>query len=821
MKYSTLKALFISASIALAFNVHAFTPTAAQLTQFQNLSPSQQQALAKQYGIDLGSFSTQGSAQPQFEQTPNAMRQSTASNKAIEQAAQQSTNSTTLKEDKESRVTQQALKQFGYDLFNNNAGSFMPATDIPTPENYLLGPGDSLIVQLYGKQNASHALTINREGQIQFPDIGPINLAGLNFSEAKQQLNQLVAEKMIGVRSSITMGSMRSIRVFILGEAKQPGSYTINALSTMTNALLMSGGIDQIGSLRNIQLKRQGKVVTTLDLYDLLLKGDTSNDSRLQPGDVIFIPPIGKTAGINGEVRRPGIYELTTETTTQQLVDLAGGLLATAYPQASRIERINTSGNRTLLDINLTASKGQLTRLHDGDVVQVFSVLNTMEEVVLIEGHVKRPGGFAFNPKQHFTDLLPTANDLLPNPDLHVGLILRELQPTRQIETLLFNPGNAFLAPKSKHDPELQSRDKIIIFNFKDDRSELLHGVVQQLNIQANHLQRRQTAAIHGQVRFPGNYPLSKNMSAKDLITLAGGLTDRAFSLSAEITRYSFNPQQEQSIKHINVDLTASKQPLLLAEDSLQIKRTPNWVGTETITIEGEVAFPGKYTIQRGETLSQLLARAGGINEYAFVEAAVFTREELRSNEAKQLAAMRERLESDLANSNIEAKNTDQKIAVDDAEDLLDKLQTSSATGRMVIDLKSIIENPSQNDVVLKDGDTLRIPRYRQAVTIIGEVQYPTSHIFDSKLDLEDYLERSGETTQKADKSRIYIVKADGSVHMPTSSRWFSRSSQQIQPGDTIVVPYDSERMKPLPFWSSVSQIFYQMALGAAAVNSF
>ena len=312
---------------------------------------------------------------------------------------------------------------------------------------------------------------------------------------------------MIGVHASITMGTLRSIRVFVLGEARAPGSYTVSSLSTMTNALLMSGGADRIGSLRNIQLKRKGKIITTLDLYDLLLNGDTSNDARLLPGDVIFIPTIGKMVGIEGEIRRPAIYELNNEKTTKDIIKLAGGFLPTAYPQASLIERISALGNRTLLDVDLTSAAGKATIVLDADMLKIYSVLDTMEDVVMIDGHVKRPGGFAYKKGLRFTDLVRNTGELLANPDLNTALIIRELQPTRKIETFLFNPSLAFTSPKGQHDPVLQARDTVILFNFEDDRPTLLEETVKQLNLQANHSQRRQVTSINGHVRFPGASP--------------------------------------------------------------------------------------------------------------------------------------------------------------------------------------------------------------------------------------------------------------------------------------------------------------------------
>ncbi len=244
------------------------------------------------------------------------------------------------------------LPHFGYDLFSDVPTTFAPADAIPVDVDYVMGPGDTVLVQLFGKEHAEYSLIVTREGSLQFPKLGPVSVAGLTYREMKDVLKAQIEEQMIGEKVVITLGKLRSIRVFILGDVKQPGSYTVSALSTMTNALFVSGGVNRIGSLRNIQLKRHGKVVARLDLYDLLLRGDTRNDVRLQPGDVIFVPPVGATMGIAGEVRRPAIYELRDEWSVSQALALAGGLLPTAYPQASRIERISKRGERTLIDLD-------------------------------------------------------------------------------------------------------------------------------------------------------------------------------------------------------------------------------------------------------------------------------------------------------------------------------------------------------------------------------------------------------------------------------------------------------------------------------------
>ncbi|MEN8803474.1 MAG: SLBB domain-containing protein, partial [Thiogranum sp.] len=347
------------------------------------------------------------------------------------------------------------LERFGYDLFAGVPTTFAPATDIPMDADYIVGPGDTVQIQLFGKESAQYDLVITREGILQFPEIGPVSVAGLTFSEMKQALRARIEEQMIGEKANITMGRLRSIRVFILGDVNQPGSYTVSALSTMTNALFVSGGIKPIGSLRDIQLKRRGKLIAHMDLYDLLLHGDTSGDVRLQPGDVIFVPPVGASVGVAGEVRRPAIYELRKERSVEQMLSLAGGLLPTAYPQASQVERISKLGERTLIDLDIGQKAGLRAGLQAGDTLRVYSILEKMEDIVLLSGHVQRPGGYQWRQGMRITDLIPSIeNDLLPRPDLDYALVRRELKPDHRLKIFSVQPGKALKDPVSKYNVE-------------------------------------------------------------------------------------------------------------------------------------------------------------------------------------------------------------------------------------------------------------------------------------------------------------------------------------------------------------------------------
>jgi polysaccharide export outer membrane protein len=351
-----LKNLFFLAtmSIFLPATVYGVALSPEQQAIFQQLSPAEQQLIIKKMGQAAPTPSTQA-----VTDIETVKSRSTTENTAIQNNAQKATDAVDLKEQSQEKIITHTLTQFGYDLFAGTPSTFAPATDIPVPADYVMGPGDTILVQLYGKNNASYELLVNREGVIQFPEIGPLSVAGLSFEELKNHIYEVATQQIIGVKASVTLGNLRSIRIFVLGEAYRPGSYTVSALSTITNALFASGGVTKVGSLRHVQLKRDGNLVTELDLYDLLLNGDTSKDRRLLPGDVIFIPPIGKTVGISGEVRRPAIYEIKNEHKVKQLVNIAGGYLPTAHPASTRVERITHAGNRTLIDLDLTSEAGK------------------------------------------------------------------------------------------------------------------------------------------------------------------------------------------------------------------------------------------------------------------------------------------------------------------------------------------------------------------------------------------------------------------------------------------------------------------------------
>jgi polysaccharide biosynthesis/export protein len=788
---------------------------------------AQQRQMAKAAGYDVDSLCASipdGMNGAPIETPTNVLpRGEMATEKDVEDSFKDLADEANLDEDKEKQsVNKEELKQFGYDLFAGVPTTFAPATDIPINSDYVIGPGDTIEIQLFGKTSSQFSLVVQRDGSVNFPDLGPISLTGLSYVEMKQLLTSRVKQQMIGVNISITMGELRSIQIFVLGEAYKPGSYTVSSLSTMMNALVSSGGVTKVGSLRNIQLKRRGKVVATMDLYDLLLRGDTSGDARLLPGDVLFVPTIGKVASVGGEVKRPAIYELKNEKTAQQLLNLAGGLLPNAYPNVAVIERISNTGDRTLLNLDLSKNNQKKTKIQNGDLLKIPSILDRMDNVVILSGHVHRPGGFQWFKGMRVTDLIKNYKELLPNADTSYALISRESFPLRNLEVLPVNIHKALSNPNSQYNLELASRDELFVFGKSEERGEILTEINQRLREQSSGNSLPKLIRIGGNVYFPGEYPLTKGMTAQDLIIAAGGLQDAAYLSKAEITRRNIDNPEVATIEHIDINLSKNDQSgrlfRLKAQDKLAVFTIPEYRENMLITLEGQVRFPGEYEFRQGELLSQVIERAGGFTSTAHLEAAVFTRLDLQIAEQKQLQELKDRMREEIAASELEDVAAGKGGAIKDAEGLLESLANTKALGRLVISLEDIVTNKVA-DIQLKDGDRLVVPTYRQEISVIGEVQHSASHLFNEHWSLDDYLEKSGGITNRADDSRIYVVKADGSVFLPNQSGWLSHQNELLSPGDTVVVPLDTDRIKSLTLWTNVSQIVYQLALGAAAIT--
>jgi polysaccharide export outer membrane protein len=814
---------------------------------------------------------------------------------------------------------EEKLKPFGYELFAGEPSTFAPVSDVPVPSNYILGPGDTIRVKIYGKEAQDYSLVVNREGDVEIPKLGPFSVVGKSFSEVRQELRDEITNRIIGVRTNISMGELRSIRVFVLGEAYKPASYTLSSLSTVTQAIFAAGGISDIGSLRKIQVKRQGDVVASLDLYDFLLKGDTSGDVSLMAGDVVFIPTRGKTVSVKGSVTRPAIYELTNESSVEEIIQLAGGLLPTAFSDIVKLERITPQGLKQVVNVNLNSKRSQLVK--NGDIIEVSSTLDTVEKSVTLLGHVARPGVYGWYEGMRLSEILKSIHDFKPQPDLNYILITREnpltgaitaydvnysdylsdksetanftlsandtvyvfnreeerslslrkvieqlqkqttlAQPPRivTIKGAVRNPGNYPLSENGNVTSVLRAAmgytqqaeldfvllarinqqnfktelkyidltntetlklaplDRLFVFSKNEPRKALIEDLIEELGLQATKGFSQQLVTISGDVRFPGVYPYVAGMTKDMLVDLAGGLNDSSYMLNAELTRFNTNEISDATLLHQTVSL--NDELVLKPLDTLLIKRIPEWRERRTIKLAGEVKFPGEYVLQAGETLSSVIHRAGGLTELAYPNGAVFTREALKLREQEQIDRLSKELESDIASLSIDKSDDVQKVSSEEADRIKERLKTVSAIGRLVIDLPALLAGNEEFDLALNNGDELYIPKISQSVTVLGEVQYPTSHIYDPSVDVSDYISRSGGLKVRADDDRIYVVRANGSVYKPSTFNWYSLESK-LAPGDTIVVPLDTEYRDTLSSWSTATSILYNTAIVIAAIN--
>jgi protein involved in polysaccharide export with SLBB domain len=716
------------------------------------------------------------------------------------------------------------LRPFGYDLFRQPRRRFATSLfEVPVPADYVIGPGDTINIQLFGNENMEYFLPVSREGTISFPEIGPLSVSGLSFEEMRTQIQGRVEQQMIGVRANITLGELRSIQVFVLGDVVRPGSYTVTGLAAISNALFESGGIRPIGSLRNIALRRDGNTVTTLDLYDFLLRGDTRSDVRIQAGDAIFVPPIGPTVAVSGEVRRPAIYEVKNEQTVADIIALAGGLNPNANRSAVKLERVVPNRGTTVEDIDLATNEAR-TIVQDGDVLRIQPNLEQLDRSVRLAGNVFQPGLSQWFEGMRLSDLIPSPELVKRMSDLNYVLIRREVSPNVDIEVLSADLQLAWQRPTSAANVPLRPRDTVYVFSIEEGRQDVVSVLLDELEAQVPPNTPIPIVRVGGQVRATGEYPLEPGMRVSDLLRAGGGMRDAAYATDAELTRYEVIDGEYRETELIPVNLAGilrgdqAADVTLAPYDFLSIKEVSRWRGEETVVLRGEVTFPGTYPIRRGETLSSVLERAGGLTDLAFPEGSVFTRVELREREQRQIEVLASRIERDLAALSV--TDPQSSTALSTGQSLVSQLRSSVPTGRWAIRLDEIIAGRQEADIVLKDGDELIVPDQRQEVTVLGEVQYSTSHVFDRALSRDDYIDRSGGLTQRADKRRIYVVRANGEVVANTGGSWFRRDIDgDIRPGDSIVVPLDVDQ--PLGRWATVTQLIYSMAIAAAAVASF
>ncbi len=722
------------------------------------------------------------------------------------------------------------IEPYGYALFESNEAGFEPPMTGPVPSDYIIGPGDVVQVQLFGNESRYFEIEVTREGQANIPLLGPLSVSGLPFSAVRDELQRRVDESLIGTTVSVTMGALRTIRVFVLGDVNRPGSYVVGGMATISSALYRTGGVSQVGSLRSVELKRRGETVGTLDLYDFLLRGDTRNDLRLQDGDVIFVPPVGKQVSIYGAVRRPAIYELRDEVSVRDVLGLAGGLSADSYPDGTQVERISDRRERTMIGLGAAYSSGSEFRFNDGDVVRVPRVLPDIRGVVNLAGRAFRTGAYQWFDGMRVIDLVGSLELLEEDADLNYALIRREDPVSRRLSVFSVDIAAALAAPGGTDNAVLESGDTLILLPESLGRQKRVQSVLDELRSQTSVDDPHPVVTINGAINARGQYPLETGMRVSDLLVAGGGLSESAFRIKAELFRYTTGTAKRET-DVVDLDLNAinrgdsSADVVLQPHDVLRVSALPEWNALRTVELVGEVLYPGEYRIREGETLGDLLERAGGVTQDAYPGGSVFLRESVKANEREQLAILTDRLEAELITLGLSTGAAQQAGNLAAQQSVLQKIKDAEPVGRLVIDLEASLAGDGRaTDIELRDGDRLLIPKRPQFVMVMGETQRTAAHLYDDRASVADYLQKSGGFTRSADKKNLYIVRADGSIEASRGSAWLARNgvmNLRLEPGDTIVVPQFLGRARQLDVWRGVSQVLYQLSISIAAIQSF
>jgi protein involved in polysaccharide export with SLBB domain len=723
------------------------------------------------------------------------------------------------------------LTQFGYDVFERPVSTFSPVTNVPVGPDYVVGPGDTFTVTLWGRINTQYAVEIDRNGQITLPEVGVLNVSGMTLKAMQDYLQDQLARKQTDFKMAVTMGRLRTIKVFVVGEADIPGSYTVSSLSTVINALFAAGGPSKNGTLRDIRLLRSKEKSLHIDLYDYLLGGDKSDDARLQDGDTIFIPLIGPVVGIAGNVKRPAIYEMAKQMTLREVLDLAGGVNYAGWLQQVQVERVENHKRRIVVDFNMAEPAGisgkQVgdTIIQDGDLIKVFSVSPFEQNVVQLAGHVVRPGKYEWKPAMRLRDVITSYAVVLPQANMEHAEIERLVEPDYHPIIIPFKPGK-LLEGDASENIELARFDTIRIYRW-DEKG-------------------KRSVSVAGEVYRPGEYRFIPGMRLSELLDAAGGPQKNAYLKTAELTRRHISQSGMQiEKKDINLEEVFAGNPAQNIElqdyDYLIVRSIPELEFDRMAVISGQVRFPGVYPVQRGETLSSLIERAGGFTKKAYLRGAVFTRESAKVIQKQRLEELINQIEESVLTSAgkgadvilDEATTKAQEASVRAKRELLTKLRAVRIDGRVVVKLAAAEQfKGSKYDMELERGDSLFVPETPGIVSVLGEVYNATSLLYEKDRTVAYYLQKVGGPTGDADKKHISVIKADGSVvsiaqNDPDSVYWDSESHQwnfggfmgiRLNPGDTIVVPRKMDQFLWLQTTKDLTTILFQAALATGVI---
>ena len=644
-------------------------------------------------------------------------------------------------------------KVFGRDIFNNKALTFEPQMNIATPQNYVVGPGDQIIIDVYGDTQKSEQLQVSPDGDVVVPDYGPIRVSGLSVAQAQQRIRSALGTYYASSEVRVTLGQTRTIMVNVMGEVKVPGTYTLSAFATVFHALYMAGGINDLGTLRSIKVFRQGRQISVVDIYEFILNGRLAGNVRLQDNDVIQVGAYESIVDIAGRVKRPMAYELRKNESLATLLKYSGGFANDAYKKSIRVLRNN---GRMKSVFNVEEFEFPEFKMVDGDKVSVDTIIDRFENMVEVKGAVFRPGMYNLGEKVHSVRSLIENADGLTEEAMVSRAVMRRMKPNRTQEVVSIDLKG--IMEGTSADVPLENEDILFIPTM------------------AEH-QNLRTLTIDGEVIFPGVYEYAEKMTVEDLILQAGGLTDKASTAKVDVARRMIDPTATTSTMDIAKTFSFSINPgfefdgdksfTLEPFDVVSVRRSPVSAEPFTVRVEGEIAFQGSYTLQqKNQRLSDVVKEAGGIIPGAYVRGARLIR---TMNEDE-----RARMQDVIAMARQSVSGAKDSISLDQLA-----LQTTYSVG---IHLDEAIANPGcDEDIELQDGDRLVIPRYNRTIRISGDVQKPNTVAFKDKKNYKYYVEQAGGFGRRARKSHAYILYQNGTIA--------KASKGDIEPGCEIVVP--------------------------------
>jgi protein involved in polysaccharide export with SLBB domain len=718
-------------------------------------------------------------------------------------------------------VDETKLERFGAALFRNSAAVADKSTlSVPVGPDYILGPGDELVIDYWGSSSQHIQRSVDREGRVSIPEAGSVVVAGRTLGEVQQTIQKMLSHQLRGISVDVTLGKLRTVRVYVVGDVKNPAAYDISSLSTALSALIAAGGPTDTGSYRTVKHYRGKALVEEVDLYDLMLKGVSSGEVHLESGDSILVPPIGPQVTVAGKVRRPAIYELRKEQTLDQILELAGGVPVTGELSRIRVERIQAHERKEMMSVNVSGGGGiqaaddafKRFRIQDGDIVTVLPILPYSNRAVYLEGHVFRPGKFSFKDGEKVTDLISSYDDLLPEPADRAEIV-RLRPPDFTPVVIPFNLRDVLA--KKVEAPSLEPFDTVRIYGRYETAGP--------------------KASIFGEVMRPGEYPLSEKMTAADLLRMAGGFKLSAYQQAADLTSYSVVDGDHVDLDHRDIPIgralagEADTDVLLKPGDVLTIRQIGGWndIGG-AVSISGEVTHPGRYGIQRGEHLSSILKRAGGFSNEAYPYAAILDRAQVREAAAKSREEMVTQLQAQTAgapgssgsSSSSSSRNNNAVAQERERQQLLAKLKQLQPNGRLLIHVTSQIEKweGTPADVEVRAGDTLYIPKRPAFVMVAGQVYNPIAITFSNGKHANWYLKQAGGPTTLANKKEIFVVRANGTVVGRGSGDWWSGNvlGTTLQAGDTVFVP---EKGAGSGIFKNLSQTISLLSGAAVAVS--